>query len=459
MSSAGPTVSRRAVVGGALGALAAPAAARAADLGVVAFTNVNVVPMDRDHVLNRQTVVVRDGFIAAVGSSVPVPAGARVVDGGGRAFLTPGLADLHVHSDTREDLAVYLANGVTTVLNMGEARNSFVGRTRPAVNRGDVPGPYVHVAFRLDGSPRYGSFVVTTADEARAAVRLARTNGFEFIKVYNTLSPECFEAITDEARRQGLAVVGHNVESMKPDRQMAAGQAMIAHAEEFLYAWFTPPPADQPTAAPPVSEIPAAVAAIRRYGTVVAADLITYETIAAQWGKPDVAAAFLRSPLVRRLSPSHRMAWPNAGYDGRSGDLSLRVAFLRTFVKAMADAGVPLVSGTDAPTIPGVFPGASLHDNLSRLEAAGLSRYRALETATRTPGEFLRRTVPGLPPMGQVAAGFRADLILAEADPLRDLATLRRPLGVMAHGVWSSREDLDRLVSGVEAKYASAATT
>ena len=92
-------------------------AATAAD--VTAFVSVNVVPMDRDRVMRGQTVLIENGTIKAIGAAVIVPKGAPVIDGHGTAFLSPGLADMHSHSDTPEDLVVYLASGVTTILNMG----------------------------------------------------------------------------------------------------------------------------------------------------------------------------------------------------------------------------------------------------------------------------------------------------------------------------------------------------
>lgn len=99
----------------------APAGAFAQAQSVAAFVHVNVIPMDRERVLRDQTVLVKDGKIEAIGSELPVPAGAQAIDGHGTAFLSPGLADMHSHSETRNDLAVYLANGVTTVLQMGGA--------------------------------------------------------------------------------------------------------------------------------------------------------------------------------------------------------------------------------------------------------------------------------------------------------------------------------------------------
>src|SRR5688572_11768590 len=69
-----------------------------------AFVHVNVVPMDRERVLADQTVIVEGDKIVAMGSRLPVPAHAEVIDGHKTAYLSPGLADMHTHSETRNDL-------------------------------------------------------------------------------------------------------------------------------------------------------------------------------------------------------------------------------------------------------------------------------------------------------------------------------------------------------------------
>lgn len=444
----------------ALIALAA-APARAGDdvaptAPLTAFVNVNVVPMDAQEVLHGQVVLVKDGTIAAIGPSVAVPAGARIIDGGGTAYLSPGLADMHTHSTTKRDMAVYLANGVTTVLNMGNATPEFVGQVRPAIERGRLPGPHVHVAWRVDGTQRYGNVMVTTPDEARALVRLAKTNGYAFIKVYNDLSKAAFDALIDEGRREHLPVVGHGVTSVGILHQLDAGQVLVAHTEEFLYTAFAQPPAAHPDQAPADAEIPGVVGRVRATGAYVTADLNTYATIARQWGKPAVLDALLAGPATRYVSPDRRLDWRDEDYIRRRGELDTREAFLARFTKALADGGVPLVVGTDAPSIPGIVPGFSVHDALDRLVAAGLTRWQALSAATRVPGEFLARYVPGAAPGGVVRVGYRADVLLSARNPLDDLSTLRKPVGVMVSGRWYAKAELDALLDRVAAQYDSA---
>lgn len=413
-----------------------------------AFVHVNVVPMDRERILPDQTVIVDGGEIVAMGSDVAVPAHARIIDGHKTAYLSPGLADMHTHSNTRDDLAVYLANGVTTVLHMGDASADFIETIVPSVNRGAIPGPHVYTSFRVDGTPTYNGFVIRTADEARAVVGRARSDGYDFIKAYVGLSPEAFFALAEEGRRAGVPLIGHGVYAVRLERQLEAGQALIAHAEEFFYAFFTPPGAEESDTPPDVARIGSAVALAKRHGVAVTADIATYAAIAHQIGRPDIVEAYLARPDAAYLSPADRRMWQRSGYVNKTANLKPKLAFLRNLVKAMADADVELVAGTDAPSIPGLPAGFSLHDALAELEASGLTRFQALSTATRAPGAFIHRTL-GRDRFGIIAPGQRADLLLTRENPLTTLATLREPLGVMAKGRWSDTATLKELTEAI----------
>jgi hypothetical protein len=429
---------------------------------VTAFVDVSVLPMDTNRVLPHQNVLVEGNRIGAIGPSIRVPRNATVIDGHGTAYLSPGLADMHVHSDTIEDMKVFLANGVTSVLNMGHASEAFMGQVRPALNRGELPGPHVYTGLLVDGSGQFGNLFVTTPSEARAIVDIARTNGYDFIKVYNDLSPECFLAIIEEGKRQHMRVIGHGVTRVGLEKQLAMGQIMVAHTEEFLYTVFSHPDLSapnpailDPTPAHP-ADIPRVIALLTLDKAFVTADLNTYATIARQWGKPDVLEGIMRGPEVRYVSPVRRAKWSSSDYVKRKGSVEANLSFLKRFTKDMADAGLLLITGTDAPSIPGLIPGYSLHDDLDTLQAAGLSPYQALAAATRTPGEFIHRSIPDADPFGTIAVGNRADVMLLAANPLDDLATLRKPLGLMANGKWYAEADLQSLLEHVAREYQDA---
>jgi Amidohydrolase family len=424
--------------------------AEAQESAVTAFVDVQVVPMDREHLLAHQTVLVRGARIAEIGpaSQVRVPPEAARVDGHGTAFLLPGLADMHTHVMRPEDLLPYTANGVTTILHMGGAPPDFVDRIQEAIDAGEVVGPQVFFAFMIDGSPALSRFYVRTAEQARAAVQVAKANGYVFMKVYNNLTAAEFAAIVDEGRKQGLPVIGHGVRAVGLPAALFQGQVMVAHAEEFFYSAFGNRIPNDPSLLKDVVEQTA------RSGAYVTPNLSTFSTIAKQWGKPDVIEGMLRDPRVRFMSPDERMDWSDSDYvRRRQGDISSILSFLEVFTKALSDRGVPLLAGTDSPVIPGMLPGYSIHEDLQLLVAAGLTPFQALSAATRNPGEFIVKYVSGAPAFGEVKVGLRADLVLVSSNPLESLAAIQHPLGVMSAGRWRTREQLDGLLEAQKARY------
>jgi hypothetical protein len=422
---------------------------------VVVFRHVDVVPMDSERVLRDQAVVVRDGEIVALGDerATATPAGAEVVDGRG-AFLLPGLADLHVHAQQPDDLFLYVANGVTTTLNLGLAWPSFVTQTRERIRSGELVAPTCFVAPMMNG-PRGGDLPCATADEARAAVRTAKETGYEFIKVYNDLPRPLFHAVCEEAHELGLAVVGHGVREPGLAESFEAGQVMVAHAEEYLYTILksATPGGVAGLGGPDEARVPEAVELTKKHGVYVVPNLSAYEAISAQWGKPEVVEAFLAKPQIRVMRPFWRRAWRASRYTGNGGTLGRNLEFLRGFTKALHDGGVRLLAGTDSPDIPGVQAGFSIHDDLRNLVVAGLSPFDAISCATRVAGEFIAECVPDAEAFGTVAVGQRADLLLVEKNPLDDVANLRDPVGVMTRGRWFTRDDLARRLDAMAARF------
>jgi imidazolonepropionase-like amidohydrolase len=115
-------------------------------------------------------------------------------------------------------------------------------------------------------------------------------------------------------------------------------------------------------------------------------------------------------------------------------------------VKAMHDAGIQFLSGTDAAPGVYIFPGFSLHEELQRFVAAGFTPMEALQTATLNPATFL-----GLGNrLGTIEPGKLADLVLLDANPLDDIRNTQRITAVIVNGRYLSRADLDQLLAGVE---------
>jgi hypothetical protein len=414
-----------------------------------AFIDVQVVPMDQEHVLAHQTVLVHGNTIAAIGAveHLAVPKKAARIAGRGTAYLLPGLADMHTHVMREEDLLLYTANGVTTVLHMGGAPSDLVDHVQQSIDAGETVGPQIFFAFMIDGSPPLSGCHVRTPEQARAAVQLAKANGYVFMKVYNNLTAEEFAATVAEGRLQGLPVIGHGVRSVGLPAGLFQGQVMVAHAEEFYYTAFG-------------HHIPEDPQIVRRVveetfssGAYVTPNLSTFATIAKQWGRPEALRDFMQDPRIGFMSMDQRVDWSDSRYVHNSGDIAPILGFLQSFTKALADRGVPLLTGTDSPVIPGMLPGYSMHEDLQQLTAVGLSPFQALSAATRVPGEFMAKFVRGTAPFGQVKPGMRADLLLVSDNPLRSLEVLRQPLGVMSAGRWRTRQQLDALLAEQKSRY------
>ena len=407
----------------------------AAPDSVVAFIDVNVVPMDTPRILAHHTVVVRQGQIAVVASAaeVTLPDDAVQIDGRGR-YLMPGLADMHTHVNHAEDLLPYLANGVTTVLNLGSPAAILDLRTQTAA--GTLLGPTIFAAAFVDGVP--GTWPARTPDEARATVRRIKAEGWNFVKAYNRIELDAYHALMDEAKQHGIAVVGHGVRAPGMRGILEAGQVMIAHAEEYLYTHFR-------HTKDPTALIPSAVAMTARAGAYVVPTLSTYETIAAQWGNPAGFDALLKNPAVRYVTPFRVEKWTHQNrYLERKGTLDDQLIFQRKFVKALHDSGVPLLLGTDSPPIPGVVPGFSIHAELRNMILSGLTPYQALRAGTYNAGVFITTYVPDAEAFGTIEVGRRADLLLLDANPLDDVAHVQQRLGVMIGGRWLPEATLQR---------------
>ncbi|MHC5539374.1 amidohydrolase family protein [Singulisphaera rosea] len=434
----------------------------------MAIEHVNVVPMTRNGgILRDQTVTLRDGRIAGVEASADARVGTDVrrIDGAGK-FLMPGLTDAHVHMEndrilrmflknpkiptgtihTEDILLPYLANGVLQVFNLS-ATSETVGQ-RDEVESGRVVGPHIALAAMIDGPdplwPLGMTRVAATPGDGRQVVRDASVEGYEIIKVYSKLDLPTFTAIVDEARKLNMPVVGHLPQRGKgiTESFFQPGFGMVAHAEEFA----------QQTATPTEADIPRYVEMAKRNGTWLTGTLSLDERLLEETSHPETLKSrpelrFL-TPLVYEMVTEHNpyVAQANGKYVEYLRSI---VAFNRKLVQGFAEAGIPVLAGSDTP-VPGMVAGFSLHDELEVMARYGLSNTQVLEGATRLPAEWLGVAND----RGVVALGMRADLLLLDADPMADVANTRGIAAVVVGGRFLSRSELDQRMAALDERYA-----
>ncbi|MFD5074437.1 amidohydrolase family protein [Streptomyces sp. NPDC058371] len=482
------TVSRRSVLAGAVaGAVtgtawpgAASAAQRSADAEVTAVTGVTVIDA-ADGTRRDQNVLVRDGRIMDVGHlhRVPVPRGARVVTGHGK-FLIPGLADMHTHATEIDptDPEMYVVNGVTTTRQMSSSE--AVRGWRREIEAGARLGPRWTVGSAIvDGSPSLweglGAPYVSVADaaQARTAVRRQRKAGADFIKTYTRLSRGSFHAIAAESRRLGIPFAGHVPDLVPVTEASNAGLASIEHLFEFWYdtsrdeerlrreiarvrvdggdyaGWMTKTHPLEYAAARTYDPGKArrVFERLARNGTRVTPTLTVHRTADVP---QDVAHD---DPRFRYVSADTLAYWQWTteniylkGRTARESEERRELFGLRGMLAgALAEAGVPLMTGTDLGTSY-LLPGFGLHDELELLVQAGLSPAQALRAATLEPARFL-----GHSDAGTIARGNVADLVLLEADPLRDIRNTTRINSVFVRGRLIDSDGRRRMLAEIEA--------
>ena len=273
-------------------------------------------------------------------------------------------------------------------------------------------------------------------EEARGIVRALKQVGVDLIKVHRRVEREAYFAIADEAKKQGLPLVGHIPMTVTPEEASDQGQ-LIEHTETLFEGTFS--------AALEPGALPAAIARFRSEGaaalfarfvrnhTPVTPTLVPWRHLLAH---PDPLSDPRMRYVARSLKEAQKRAPPMSAED--RAELEQTYAEYRAVVGQMNRAGVVLLAGTDiaAARIPGFF----LHDELGALVEAGLSPLQALRAATSNAAAILRKDI------GAVAPGKLADLVLLDGNPLERIENTNRIRAVVVAGKLLRRSDLDRLL-------------
>ena len=387
----------------------------------VATTIVNAKVFDGTRSRDWTSVRFAEGLITRCSVASAAQEGDEVIDAGGGTVL-PGLIDAHVHL-VPGALAQSLTFGVTTVLDMFSKPGVVASAKEQAGSRLDVADVRSSGvgATAPGGHPSimYAPFpTLTAADQAGQFVTERIAEGSDYLKIISgtgglwpSLDPGTIQALVIAAHTRGLVVVAHVSSTAGAEEVVSAGADVVAHV-------------------PVNAELDQALAErMAEAGIVVGPTLATIENTLGEAGGAAVAgdprlAEVLGDAWARRLT-SDTPGWhgPQMPPYSRAEDN----------VRRLADAGVTLLAGTDAPN-PGTVFGASLHRELELLVRCGISPAQVLAAATAEPARVF-----GLADRGNVAAGQRADLVLVSGDPLVDITATRAIERVWRGGVAGDR--------------------
>jgi hypothetical protein len=419
--------------------LLAGRAPRRLALDTLVIRDVTVLPMDGPRLLPHRTVTIADGRIVSivVASALPSRDGTHVVDGRGK-YLLPGLADMHVHLTTADELPMFVGNGVLTVRDLNGSPMTLGWREAAAA--GALTAPRIFVSGPIIAGaeiPWKNKATPATAAEAQAVVMSQKRAGYDQIKIYDGISREVFEAAIATAKREGLLSSGHIPASVGFEGVLESGMTGLEHLDKTVFAVV-----DHHL---DTLRIPWIVQQIKRSGmwvTPTLESMIQLSVIGS--GGYD---SLMHRPEALAAPPELRDFWMSVTSTMKANRALPRGSkynpwceYQMRLAGALAAAGVRMLAGTDLPNAV-LVPGYSLLDELDVLVEAGLTRGQALDAATAAPARFFRQATD----WGTVAVGRRADLLLVDGNPLDGFQTLRTPAGVVLQGRWLDRAALEKL--------------
>jgi imidazolonepropionase-like amidohydrolase len=438
---------RRLMVGVAAMAMAASSAAVPETVALVGAT---IVDGNGGQPVADGVVVLQGDRILAVGprSSPAVPPGSRLLDVTGK-WITPGLIDAHVHffqsgglytrpdaidlqtvmpyaqdlgrSKARlaETFARYLASGVTSVVDAGGPMWNFEVRRRANVSarapRVAAAGPLIATEpterqKRMD----LGDPPIISATDAAHAQRLARAqlpHKPDFIKIWGIGSGaggagrvrDITRAVAEVAHAANIRVSVHATSLATAQAALAGGADILVHSVEDA-----PLPDSFVRQLKERGVVYVSTAMVREGYTDALQGRPELTSVERRLGAPDIIASLYEAPAPLIESAAERR---------RADSLPQILAN----AKMLVAAGGRLAAGTDAGNI-GTVHGPAIHRELQLLALAGLTPAQVLTSATRDAAFAYSPR----PDVGLVAPGYRADLLVLDADPLKSVGNVER---------------------------------
>lgn len=400
----------------------------------------NVRVLDpREGILSEPTsIIVFDGRITGVRKDV-APAESDVVIDGEGAVAVPGLFDMHGHVTAWQGL-LYLASGVTTVRDMG-GDNGMLARLDAQYRSGELPGPRLTLAGFIEGRSAFsaqGGFIVDSLEAALDAVRWYADRGYGQLKLYNSMRPEWIRRIAAESHRLGLRVSGHVPAFMTSREAILDGYDEVTHLNQLLLSLMIDAHRDD-------TRTPFRFTALGdrtgRLDMQSAAFRELVELMLARGTALDPTAGILSHMMLSRAGRTTPVTEPWLDHlpgpvarRGRAAFLDVPSAHdaayraseqrLLLILRTLHESGIRLLPGTDYQ------PGFMLISELETWRRAGIGPRDILRLATIECARYLRLDQQ----LGTIERGKRADLLLVDGDPTRDISALRRVRLVMKDG-------------------------
>jgi len=431
------------------------------DAPVVALTHVSLIDGTGAPRKSDQTIVIRDGKIADVGSSVAVPSDAKVIDLAGHTVL-PGFVGLHDHTFYTTSARsvqisssaprLYLASGVTTIRTTGSMSPYQEVNLKRAIDVGEIPGPKMFITgpYLTGGGAGSGMHAITTPEEARRTVDYWVDEGATWIKFYTTVSRAAMKAAIDEAHHRGIKATGHLC-SVSFREAVSLGIDNLEHGLLTNTDYLADKKPDECPSANTAGyeNLDMSSSAVQQTFRDMVAHHVAMTSTLAVWELfvPDRPAPQQRvldamSSEVRAeyLAARARLTEPNA-FAIPQPLFKKAMAYEKAFVAA----GGLLAAGVDPTGNGGALPGFGDQRNYELLLETGFAPEQAVQIMTLNGAKVL-----GIDDrVGSVTRGKDADLIVVRGDPAKTPGDVTQVVTVFKHGIGFDSEKLVASVKGV----------
>ncbi len=435
------------------------------DAKTIALTHVQLVDGTGAAPKKDQTIVIKDGEIAAVGQSsqVSIPEDADVLDLKGHTVI-PGIVGLHDHTfyttNRREaqmntsSPRLYLASGVTTIRTTGSFSPYSEINMKRSIEDGESVGPRMHITGPYISGPapgRAGATMaqVSTPDDARRVVAYWAEEGATWFKAYTRISRAELAAAIDEAHQRGLKFTGH-ICSVSFTEAVDLGIDNLEHGFFTNSDWHATKKADEcPTDLEESlrdldissDEVQATIRHMVDNGVAMTSTLAVYELYVP--GRPP-----LEDRNLQALSPGAREEYlaARAEIAAEAEESNMKQLFPRAqaFEYAFVQAGGLLAAGVDPTGNGGALPGFGDQRNYELLLEAEFTPVETLQIMTLNGAKVL-----GLEDqIGSVEPGKLADLVVIKGDPVQVPADIRQVVTVFKDGVGYDSQKLIESVNG-----------
>lgn len=435
------------------------------------ISNVNIVDIELDSIIERQSVYIEKDRILKISpaDSMSVDGEIEIIDGSGK-YLMSSLWDMHSHLGFQVApqllMPLHIANGVTNIRDMHSIvrLNKERAQWRKEIEDGVLLGPRILTfADEIVGANYDDQNVMDVVDRSQKDDRT-------YIKIYSGILEDRYFKLAEYAKSKGVDFAGHYPDAINPIDASRAGQKSFEHALIFirhanpmgdsLRAYYNTYYGDgeyDRDSKPSGKEMLAQFDSDLFYELLdVMVEEETYfcpTHVTRNYEALATNEAFISDPNLKYIPLGIKFIWDGDAsgmkeYAAKEGNQQYLEDLHKKGLELTGLAhkrGVKILAGTDNND-PYSFAGFTLHTELDQLVQAGLSPAEALETATIIPAEYfdLREEY------GSVDVNKKADLLLLSANPLQEIKNAKSIERLFFNGSMYTDEDLEEMKDYVE---------